>query len=449
VLALSQVPLANATNINQLLDLAEDEHLPPKVRDRIFQIVDNAEKRLQRGQSSALNVDMDLVNKQIDPLWSPGSLLRPNIRFGLMVLLLLSVTAAIMLWIAPNRQLTENIALVQLALGAAFLLYYILTLGVLSDQRKWLLIIGLGLLLVSLAYPFQWVLITSNWPNIFLNFGIEFIDGKTLWDLFVPTMLFIVGAQVGHTIFLLESDVAINSTTEAASQPSTKAQRNTAIFHYINRRVKRLRFQPVVVLRVLLIGMIVAALQSGPLQEFVNLENESMPVFADEGDGVRRLENIPMDGRLVRIAIILAENETTPSLAQTFPSAFGYSKEEGYVSRQVTEVYANDPICLGEVWITAESGQLKAWHTLPDGCLKLPGMAGNTATFNLEASCIFFYPVRLVAVVYNRTRSEEIKRKADPVNVTNEVLRASYSKPQVLSDTISPFVRAVWSTRSR
>lgn len=443
VLALGQVPLANPNNINQLLDLAEDENLPPKVRDAIFQVVDAAEKRLQRGQNSALSVDMDAVNRQIEPLWSPGLLLRTNIRYGLLALLLFSTAVGFLLWLTPHLEVTGKVALVEMIVGAVFLLYYMVTLGEVSDVRKSLFIISCGLLSVSLTYPLQPIL--SEWFHLIPDLGFGLVDQATFWALAVPTMLFIVAAQVGHTTYLLDADVPIESTP-IPEESVNRAPDRSGIVYELYTRIHRLRFQPNIVSRVLLVGILVAAIQCGAFQELIDLRKERMPAFVSDSGGTSvRLENIPMDGRLVRVALVSAPNaDITPLMSDTFPTVVDYLSGK-FVPREIDAIYYYDSVCYGEVWISVEAGRLQAWNTLPQGCLGTPIVIEDRATFDVAALCGFHHPVRLVAMVYSSARSFEVKKRADPTNVRLEYLAASASNRTLLADTVTPFVRPVWS----
>src|ERR1044072_5525552 len=104
--------------------------------------------------------------------------------------------------------------------------------------------------------------------------------------------------------------------------------------------------QRIVFLQVILIALVVSIFQSEPLQELINLRTESMPVFATEvGGPYRRLDNIPMDGRLIRVAMVGSPNpKFTPLLEHTFPSGLSYLRDEPSLQRENNSI---DPFCSG------------------------------------------------------------------------------------------------------
>lgn len=457
VSALAQFTESNPAYLNQLLDLAEED-LPPRVRDAIYQTVDAAEKRIQRGQSDASDVDVGLINQQVENLSESraGSILRPKLFKGLTALLagsLLAGAAQLYAYLGGGS-LTDALALAELALGGGLLGYFLSTGGGASEFRKWSLVTGVILLVVALTHPLQDFLLAATRPDISLTFGLAFIDAATLRALFVPTVLAGLAAQMAHTLYLLDSNTRIPLKTEGKSNA-------------FQRRVKRLENQPVVWYGALKIAVVVASLQSAPLQELVELRKESMPFFAPNGNDLEvELRGIPTDGRVVRVALVSVEKPLelpfdgmlpnaydaavarldeaaypyTPSVERTFPPVF---VDGGHVRNDPEDI--DDPIYGGEIWLAAERGEIKVWQTIPDGCLTPDGLNGDTMTFAPHSVCNYDLKTRLVAIVYNKKRSAAVKRRARRENALREFQQAESPRHRLLLDTLSPFARVVWS----
>jgi hypothetical protein len=424
VLALTQIPLANPASVGQLMEVAEED-LPPKVRDALYQIIDAAEKRMQRGQMSSLNFDMEIISRQVEPILSPGSILRRRIIAWLCLLLLLTfLLGASRFSDLAVQPLTARVALAELAIGAALLLYYISTWGKISDARKWALMIGCGMLAVSWFYPLQEWLLGTTRPPLFLTFGVPTFDGGTARSLFVPILLFSIAAQISHTVYLLEMDVLLPEV-KAAQAPIA-----------LLRRLNRLDAQPRIFRWVLLAALAAVAFQSMPLQEFIDLRDEGMPYFArNDETGGAELRDIPLDGRVIRVALLPVsdQNGLEPPLSETFPTAKGAYAQKDF-----------DWSMGDEVWISSEGAEIFTWQIHSMNCLDFKAGDGQVSFLFLPRNCFSTEKFRLVAIVYNRRRARSIAEKATPENLKKEFEHARGSEDRLLADTLSPFARAVW-----
>lgn len=433
VFSLAQVPLANTTNVNQLLDLAEED-LPARVRDAIYQVIDAAEKRIQRGQMSTLEIDMGVINRQIDPLWAPGRILRKQILGAAISVLMVGLgSTAVVIYGFRNWQLTDEVATAELALSAALILYYVMRLGRTSPYRKWAIIVSFGLVAMASTHGIQSYLTRTAPIGLFFNFGIDFIDSGTFNALVLPTILFGIGGQVAHTLYLLDTDTLIGVPVKHG-------------INQIEKKLERLKYKPVILKWVLIIAVIATAIESGPMQELINLHSEKMPFFVVKSDSEVDLESFPMDGRLVRVALVNGNSQSKVPLAdETFPTVTDETNDGKFSRRNINEIYAIDKTCAGEVWLSSKNGTIEAWNSLPDSCLIPPTLAGGRAIFDLNAACTFRVPIRLVAIVYDKQRSELVEQMTDPKSVQQRVSRASRGDMKLLGDSLSPFVRAIWT----
>lgn len=460
VFALAQVPISNVTGINQLMDLAEGE-LPTRVRDAVYQVIDAAESRFQRGQRSTVNFDMEIVNKEIRPLLSPSSILRGNIFLIIGSILLVTLASGVFQLHDLNvMSEVDLIALIELSIAFVLVIYYCSASKRVSSRAKRSLVVGMGLLSVALIHPLQPVLI--NWPNhgvlqkVISNLGVTVIDFRTLAGVLVPVILFGIFAQFGHLLYLLDNDVSIEpakaDSTDKATNDAQPKSHDIRIFRYLQLRKQRLAVQPGIVFQVLFIGLAASIFQSQPLQELLDLRNQSMPAFVQGDTGSQmKLTRIPLDGRVIRVALVpVVDDQKTPWVGNTFPIIVEVDDDGRWSRREVNRIYRRDRYCWGEVWISASKGTLQAWQTLPHGCLEFPVIDGDTATFDFRAHCVYHgSSVRLLATVYDRARSESVALETEPANVLHEVAISSQSSDPLLSGTLSPFVRSIWSSPFR
>lgn len=212
------------------------------------------------------------------------------------------------------------------------------------------------------------------------------------------------------------------------------------------------------------------SIQSEPLQELLDLRNESMPYFV-MNDNEIQLKNLVTDGQVVRVAIVNVEPDAdpaekadpdllsvydamvssmvnehesqnyTPSLERTFP----------FTMEAARPIYENvedprDQIYGGELWLATRNGQIEFWQPLRQSCLSNPRLNGNDFIFDYRLKCNYKKRMRVVAIVYNKRRSNYVRRRAETENVLREFELNPPLNRRVLVDTLSPFVRTTWTS---
>ncbi len=436
--ALAQVPLASQEYVDQLTDLAEEEGLPASVSDAVSKVADEAEKRLtRRARQDEFNVDTGLVDRQLEGIWMPGEVLRPWIRKVLAAILLPSLFAgAVGLYFWSGESLAEMVSLGCLGLGCGLILLYIFTARRQSEFVKWSLLYGLILLVSGFTRPLHIPLYEAGWNDYYANGLVGLVDVSAISALIVPVMLAGLVAQVGHTVYLLGSDVGANL--------DLKGKHNL-----FKRKFERLERQAFIVRPVLTFALCAMFAQSQPLKEYLDRRGEKMPSFAANGKEAEvELKGIPTDGRVVRVAMVDADDRAGPGVsgdpvkpsADETRAAIKHSLQDGGLfPLEAKNVW-------GDVWITSHSGKVRGWATSPIRCLEPSAVAGNIVTFNLHSLCTYNSKVRLVAIVYDKKRSDFIMgmsvRESEAAADVNTVYP---SDSWLLLDTNSPFVKAVWS----
>jgi len=411
VLTLAEVPIANPTIIAQLMDLA-DEDLPPQVKDAIYQVIDAAEKRIQRGQLSTTGIEAGAFRLQSAPTVSPGFILRPYLALGIVSMVALAIGLQI-IWASQTTSIsfTERVAIAELIIGTLLLIYAILRAGRQSAIRKWSLISGLGLLGIVVSRPYQDSVTSMVWlagPKS--NNGV--MDLIVFLSTLAPIWSCLVGAIIGHIIYLLDADIAVG--------PKSSENRTVLL---------------AVILTVAIVGTMI---QSVVLQDYVNLRAEQMPTFALGGNSNSLiLQHVPQDGRVIRVALVeLSESSALPSLESTFP-IIGEHKD-------FSRLFAADEVVKGEVWISSGSSGTQVWENLPNGCLEVASRSDEEVAFTVRSTCPLSSTQRLVAIVYSSRYSNLVRDRAMPANVAREFQEGPATK-RLLANTLSLFVRAVWS----
>lgn len=216
----------------QKLRVLAREDLPIRVIAAIQQALEARLRDLDQSKAHSIEIDPEELNKTVEAYWKMqrGSVLRPAIYKTLYAVLVSSLFAAILnvLLYLSNNRMTDGIALFESIAGAALIYHFLHTAGSQSLLRKWLFMIGLILTAVGLTHPVQSFLLDASWPNIAINAGLERIDSPTLRALVVPTIVACLIAQLGHTIYLLESNADIETKAEGR-------------VNFFSRRHKRLK----------------------------------------------------------------------------------------------------------------------------------------------------------------------------------------------------------------
>jgi hypothetical protein len=448
-----QYPNPSKDHLHNLRMLSR-ETLPVRVKTAIEQAIDAGERSSARSRLHA-QMDETLFKQRVEDYWKERRklILPPVIARTLYTLVAGSLLVSLVqlcFYIGSDR-LTDLIAQFELVAGGVLIYRFMRTSGRSPSRvRKWLFFTGLILVTVGLTHPLQNLLLDPRWPDTSFNVGLERIDGGTLRSLLAPTILAFLVAQLGHTFYLLESHTPIAVKSEAK-------------WIFLRSRTK---------LRVLLAALVLALtttiIQSAPMQELLDLRGESMPVFVmNEKKNVLELQNLPTDGRVVRVVLVNVEPRTlipldkdptipaaydavvstlvqdadsqnyTPSLERTFP--FKLKTAQGIHKRPRDPRYDTYG---GEIWLTSKNGQIESWEPLRISCLELHGLEGSTATF--KPKCLYNQN-RLVAIVYNKRRSDYVRGRAETTNVLREFEADSTLQGRLLVDTLSPFARTVWS----
>ncbi len=436
--ALAQVPLASQEYVDQLTDLAEEEGLPTSVSDAVSKVADEAEKRLtRRARQDEFKVDTGLVDRQLEGIWMPGEVLRPWIRRVLAAILLPSLSAgAAGLYFGSGERLAETISLACLGLGCGLILLYIFTARRQSEFVKWSLLYGLILLVSVFARPLHIALYEAGWSDYFENGLVGLVEVSAFSTLIVPVILAGLAAQVGHTVYLLGSDVGAG--LELKGKPNL-----------FRRKFERLERQAFIVRPVLTFALCAVFAQSQPLKEYIDRRGEKMPSFAMNGkESEVELKGIPTDGRLVRVALVEADEQAGLVLsgdpiklsADETRAAITHSlKDGGLFPLEAKTVW-------GDVWLTFYGGEVRGWATSPIRCLEPSGVAGDAVTFNVHSMCTYSSKVRLVAILYDKRRSDFIMGMSSRESEVAADINTEYpSDSWLLLDTNSPFVKAVWS----
>ncbi len=432
------------------------EDLPRGVRDAIQKAVADGYKRQAQSRKRSREIDSKKLDEAMQK-WLASrrrSILRPKIEIALYALLLLSILATTFQtfsFISSDRAI-DAVTLIQLATGSALLYRFIHTGGRQSKSRKWLFMIALILLTVGITHPLQNFLMDPTWPDLSLNFGLARIDSPTLSALVIPTILACVIAQLGHTLYFLESQ----SPMEVP--PSKKT-------NFLERRRNRLRSKPKVLHKLFWLALTATVVQSEPMQEWLDLRGESMPVFVmNWNDKEIELRNLPSDGRVVRVVMVNVEPEpklpfdydrTIPTFYDAAVSRINGNAETYLPAVERTFVYtsaASDRNLKenngyrtnrygGDIWLSARNGKIEIWQP-PDFCISLPRLIEGTVVVKLE--CFDDYN-RLAAIVYNKKRSDFVRRSAENSNALQAGKKDLPWSERQLVHTLSPFVRTVWT----
>lgn len=456
---LAEVPeLSNEKDLTILLDLAIED-LPLEVRDAIEQSVQAAQDRMGRGEIREGIIDMALIDQQVETLYQAGPILQPKIERALQLGLGCSILVGLaQVFLLGVHRLIDKAALAEMALGVALIFVYLFFEP--PRLRRWSLLAGLIVMSIGITHPLQDFLVDATWPN-FLNFGMEFVDSSTLRAFFFPMVLACIVAQAGNTLFLLASDTKIE----------VKYGEGSGI---MARRMARLEKKPAVLSTALFISLAATTIQAEPLQEYLDLRTEKMPSFAAiESTSAIQLNDIPTDGRVVRIALVAARKEPelvfdgslptgfdalvsnllqddliyTPSVERTFAPIFKPIVENRRpVPNDQEDI--EDSVFLDEVWLAARDGEIKIWQPLPPQrtpCIGWSASGADKLTLDPRASCTYDFRVRFVAIVYNQRRSARVRESANLQNALDEFDLKPASGTRVFAGTLSALTRATWS----
>lgn len=207
VLSLQTYPLADQESIDLLLDLAEEHHLPIPIKDAIYQIVDAAEKRIQRGQRNSPSEERDPTIAMTQQNLTVGALLLPSsirwfIAYGALALFVYLLNV--------NGVRSSSTAGSGYEVGAGLLLTIIALLA--APERPRLcrggLVIGLGLL--GLVFGDSLLLTTAS-----------------LWGRCSSATLGMIG---GHTLAILLCDISLNPADQRRSVAYWGSRGDWAVF---------------------------------------------------------------------------------------------------------------------------------------------------------------------------------------------------------------------------
>jgi hypothetical protein len=424
ILRLTEYPISDPGTISRLTDLAEED-LPAQLKDAVFQVIDAAEKRIQRGQVGGYNLERDVFSqKKVASKVSPGTILRPFLSVGLVLLIALCVVVAIS-WLnkMPVSNVIEISSFVQAILNIMLLGFLLLTMGTARMSRRWASILGLGMVFMQLTLPMQEQIsaniISVNVLNLF------FIDWGFFFPLLVPIWFFCLGGILGQTIYLLDCDYPM-SKGPAIESPKT-------------------------IIIMIVMAIFLSFFQSPVIQDFQENNKKSLAVFKlmQEGENRFQLQNIPNDGRMVRVALIKLESpDKFPSLIKTFPKLSTNKLTTGIFKSSkridIKQIYRQDLICKGEVWIINEGNHLKVWESLPNSNLKATVLGNDKIALHIANNYILDSPHRFLAIVYNLKRSKGVEKLANPTNLTKRYPKLS-KKSHILVKTLSMLSREVWS----
>ncbi|HKU75076.1 MAG TPA: hypothetical protein VJR02_14280 [Pyrinomonadaceae bacterium] len=432
------------------------EDLPRGVKDAIQKAVADGHKRQFQSRKRSREIDPQKLDEAMKQWLAKRrrSILRPKIERALYAVLLLSLLATAFQtfsFIGSGRAI-DAVALFQLAMGSFLIYRFIRTGGRESKTRKWLFMIALMLLTVGITHPLQNFLMDPTWPDLSLNFGLARIDSPTLSALVVPTILACVIAQIGHTLYFLESQSPIEVG------PSKKT-------NFFERRMNRLGAKPKVLHKVYWLALMATVVQSEPMQELLDLRYENMPVFATNlNDKEFELRNLPTDGRVVRVVLVNVgpEPELPPAYDRTLPTLYdaavsrinsntetympALERTFPYFPEAATKILKENNEYRtyrygGDIWLSARDGKIEIWEPA-DYCIGPPRLVENSVFINLE--CIDDYN-RLVAMVYNKKRSDFVRRSSEnPDALLKRKIEPPWSERRRVH-TLSPFVRTVWT----
>ena len=143
---------------------------------------------------------------------------------------------------------------------------------------------------------------------------------------------------------------------------------------------------------------------------------------------------------MVRVALVgVKPGDTPPNPRESFPKTTDRSR-----LRRPEELAGPGQPLEGEVWIEGRAGGPRVWRLLPAGCLAVERVERSSVTFAVRPGCPP-RPRRLLSLVYDRRRSPAVARRARPAALPAEIRRGK----TLLGDTLSLFVRPVWSPEKR
>jgi hypothetical protein len=470
VFRLMDVPLAGSQVIARLIDLA-DEDLPPRLKDAIYQVVDTAEARVQRGQVETTGFEASrLAGSEPEP--SPGEILQPRL-----ILLLLAATGVAfligseLLVRIPSLSFSEWAALAELVCGTLLVFAGMIAGRKHPRQCLWTLTLGLGLLGLAMAWPMQvevgspWSLFPSlevSWPS---GLEIVLLGEATVVSVVIPMWFALVLSILGYYVYVLLCDVSLKPvsgdttgtrSTESSQNWSTSQDRNDGALDQpegtgTDQTLTAGSSWRRCLAACVALALLGSLLQSVALEDYLRLDTEPLPaVTAGPAGRTFALDDVPQDGRIIRVALVVvpAPNERPP-LLHSFPKASksvpGPPSTQRFERKLLHEVLPDD-VCWGEIWIAAEPGTPRVWVNLPNGHLAVALVSPGRVTFQVlgdAGSRPSSGLLRPLVLVYNSRRSPWVRKLADPDRF-RDAFETIQPNTRILANTLNFLVRPVW-----
>ena len=330
---------------------------------------------------------------QEEPTARASVILRPIMRFGLFLCGILFVVQVVSgIGGRMFETFTGIVYLIEVIVGLGLTLYVFLTPGRKSPLRQWAFLLTGGLLAVVLSHRGLFTLARAPLTPVL---G---IDTTIVLPLLGAIWGAIIGMLLGYFCYLLDGDIPVG--------PKSKYEQEVSK----------------VILFIIIAVLVIGPIQSVPLQDFLNLQHEAMPRFVartSTNDAII-LQNIPLDGRVVRVGLVLLkDSEMLPAPSETFPVPGTVTYKlfsPNYTPNDFSHLLRNDEFCRGEIWLSAINGKIGAWESLPNGCLEVASIGDSQARFKVRTECRQSAAIyRFIAIVYNTTRSPYVRQRAERV----------------------------------
>jgi hypothetical protein len=496
-LRLVNSPIADPALIERLQSLAETESkLPGVVTDALFQAIDAADTRIRRGR--ALSVEASWTRKLETRRGTPGEQLRPYFSVALVSLALAALAATLLRADSPSDGSREAYIVAGGLTSAASLLLAVATSRwTPSRLRASALTLGLGMLCLFGSRPlWTWMHgLEGGGPRLHL------IDMLS-WGAGVPAAG--LGALLGLGIHLLSSGLGprqqrpsdAGRVAKGLFRASVLALAFALCFFFAARALSHSLQGPdqgifalgdssaalalwsgilfaglgamlgmgihvmgsdesLDELRTSKVGLLVGGIGLGlasvglspPVLDFVERYWAPAPLVEVAETGVVRLSRLPRDGRMLRAAVLdLGSTASPSSLTETFPATRAQlSTDAPWTDKPLEAILTTDSAVKGEVWLYAARDDVQAWQNLPNGCLRAESTDPREVVLQLDSSCSGGGRHRVILLVYSRARSERVRVMAQ-AGARGEALARSADEGRLLVNTLSAFVRPVWSS---
>jgi len=416
VLRLTQFPLADPRIIHKLLDVAEEENLPAKVTDAIYQVVDSAETRIQRGQANTIELDLGTVTKDSAPISSPSAFFRPFVVF---VIAGIVASAAVTLVSWRSRSMGSGLAqrmeLAKLAMAIPMLIYGMARAGKPSKLHLIALVSGAALIGSTWTYHVQGAILARGWGS----FPLRIFDTSAIFSFGWGVAFSAVAGIAGYCMYLLLSDALLEISNK--------------------------------IFAVVLTIVVVLSIADAPVfHDYVEHWREPLPKIAVSNREIK-VEGFNDDGRVMRLALILPDkNGKMPSVDDTFPvlSTDQAKSSKKQIEPALDQILKSNPTLKGEAWLAATSQIPRVWQNLGSGCLHPDSAQVGQAVFTVDAECSSLPQLKLLVLVYNRRRSPMVANLATREHALNQLQNPPRSRPfdepRLLNDTLSFFVNPIW-----